>query len=865
MTRKFLIALGTLLLGLYTAPAASAQLYDRIRSDIQRELLVQQYTPDLPVKIFVAKTLEARWGVTPQDVERALKGEKEALCADRVVGSNQIAFQGECETLFQTILELTAREQAIRSVGRRLQASATSYELLVGNPPSALESVPLHLVSILRIWKPGKNTASTTGFPIRTLERWPGDDAPGIQATVAQLRSALQSIHENPAVAEEQRIAAVWRYSPGVRLVRAERAPAFPAPQPMGDASIGMELQYLGTTWDAVENALEAIWTQIPKDPASFVPPLLPEEVAYLLFPNEVFPGVRVWARVDGDLANGNPDGDVGLQWAIPLDPVTPSLLAANGPAVTPILGGTYPPSAGAVSGNPVPWEGNVVCSHPLARKGYLCRPRESPSPCREEIDPPPNTIVLTACTEKEGDRWCCGGDTLVCRQMSAEQCRNGGGEPFNAPTECVAAGCSAPSLTEHTRTIAGADVCQGLDWRTESFDPDVNCHVTVTCGGTCPKMFYGRLDPSATTLPKDANGTIAICIGDDSPIPATYRHYRELVRAYQACDKKPSYTYYCDNTLTGEEANTLCCRSEGEVFRAQCELMEQDGLIPMGGAQECAEALTDLACQPEPLGEISDECHEKWKVFEGCPQSGVPAPSGEFATLVRVPETCEESLALPDRRVLILTRTLADFDDLCAPENMTQFHNSIGNELCFLGQCIERSAERHRLTGGRTPFGVVDEAFPFDSRISPPSLLGALRAAPGEFSGPLPIYRPALLARHIDQMLCQPAGKPPVTPPVLCEFPMRRRLQFPSRMYPAMLQSLQAQSAEELLPSWRTQTLSAAIGIRYGTQMYAEYLEGIVETFTALIRSTVELLTGVRSVSFTPLLCPLGSAAPSP
>src|SRR6185503_16440480 len=67
------------------------------------------------------------------------------------------------------------------------------------------------------------------------------------------------------------------------------------------------------------------------------------------------------------------------------------------------------------------------------------------------------------------------------------------------------------------------------------------------------------------------------------------------------------------------------------------------------------------------------------------------------------------------DARVAARVRTIERQTATCTPGTETTYKNTIGNNACYLGQCVEESLELHRVTGGRSPATVGDEAFPWD------------------------------------------------------------------------------------------------------------------------------------------------------
>ena len=79
------------------------------------------------------------------------------------------------------------------------------------------------------------------------------------------------------------------------------------------------------------------------------------------------------------------------------------------------------------------------------------------------------------------------------------------------------------------------------------------------------------------------------------------------------------------------------------------------------------------------------------------------------------LPASCSDAVTNMDARAKAM---IASLPKVCTPECRSEFENTIGNNLCFIGQCIEQSWEEERIVPGRMPLNVGDEAFPWDSCI---------------------------------------------------------------------------------------------------------------------------------------------------
>lgn len=195
----------------------------------------------------------------------------------------------------------------------------------------------------------------------------------------------------------------------------------------------------------------------------------------------------------------------------------------------------------------------------------------------------------------------------------------------------------------------------------------------------------------------------------------------------------------------------------------------------------------------------------------------------------------------------------------VCGPYESAAFLNTIGNTMCYLGQCLEQNLEIHRWTGGRSPFTTEEQAFPWD-------FLTPLGLEPATFLDPPPLnqttflaYRPAALLRTLDAALCQPLGLPPTTPPTACMGEALRRLRLPGESYVDTAGDLGSQSLEQAHGYGSLQEITPGIGARVGTQVFLHYLEGAGRTFAQIVGIAADVFDEVNRIEFPPEMCPLG------
>lgn len=834
---------------------AAMPLYDRIKQTIERETGKEEIDP--PVAAFVAAVLSnPSFTITTGEVTRIVRGEGQAVCGARANASVL-----DCDALIDTVERLVEREERIRALGRSLQAIATSYELPISDLPGRALSTANDLRGIQNIWGAGTGSIkiASAGPPIRIISA----DPDTFRTLFTDIGESLETLPE------EERIAAVWRYQYGVRLVRGERAPRFPAPYIDSSSGPGTERQYLFKRWDALEEALIAVWNLLLT--ATFDPPLGTNETVYYTIPanllDETMPdNIMLWMHIDGNPAESHPFGDVGLQWSTPLEPVLPSLQSETGSF---ILGGRYPPEpAVPYDDEMVPIDGAGLCSSPTALRGYLCRPYEQVPPelrCPKPDEPvPPDTIELRHCLQPpaEGGVWCCLGSGRTCRQVkNTGSCSIFGGVSSDTPEGCSLNGCRVPKGATRV-TIAGPDTCRELTWKdAKPFDINRQCKLELRCAPSCaPGM-------DSFTLLKDGTGVVRVCVNENTSGPATYAVYRALVRAYQFCKEPPSKTPtepYRDMTI--DEATRACCRGEGEANQAVCAMMERDGMFEAGAnyegvpfnAETCAETLTHWMCsQNEMKG-----CYLSRFYPAGFPGALFGYIDGRNPS--NVPDLCTDAThgITRDPRIAAMKETIEKRDDLCDPGQVNQYKNRIGNNLCYIGQCVEQSEELHRLGGARTPATVSDELTPWDSALTG-TPLGNLLMNPPIIQGQLPTYRPGLLIRTVEQALCQLQGLPPRTPPILCAInPVRQlrehRTTGMETVFGLLTQEEQyAVSAEDLL------TLSPAIGSRIGTSLYGTYLRDATRSFAGVLTIANRLLNELTHIAFPIEMCPISPNLP--
>lgn len=215
------------------------------------------------------------------------------------------------------------------------------------------------------------------------------------------------------------------------------------------------------------------------------------------------------------------------------------------------------------------------------------------------------------------------------------------------------------------------------------------------------------------------------------------------------------------------------------------------------------------------------------------------------------------------DPRVKALKEHAENFSQVCTPATVTDYKNRIGNNLCFIGLCVEQSTELHRLTGTRATGTTQDAMAPWQEPMTG-TPLGNILTNPPLATYSFPAYRPQLLVRTLDQALCQSVGLPALTPTVLCVVEANRQLEQSRTSGVEMAISLLGQTLEQQKNVRDLTELSRGLGIRTGTELYANYLRESNRSFADIVRMADTLLNDLKSVSLPTEMCPISPGLPS-
>ncbi len=365
-------------------------------------------------------------------------------------------------------------------------------------------------------------------------------------------------------------------------------------------------------------------------------------------------------------------------------------------------------------------------------------------------------------------------------------------------------------TIGEAELTVAGADVCREIEWRIGQDQDARRCAV----------------DPDE-------------------------KSEYELVKAQQRCILKKDNPYA---GLGEEQQNAFCCRLEGEAHLVACKAMAKDGFLQDADGNPLV--IDELQVTPQICMEILrlESCEEALGRGVRCPVTRQTLTADD-ADAVREAREIED----PDKdlRIAARIRTIERQQPTCVPGTETTYKNTIGNNVCYVGQCVEESLELHRVTGGRSPATVGDEAFPWDNPDTGDALATVLRSVPAA-SPPLPSYRPQMVVKTLEDALCQLQGLPAATPPHLCAFAPSRRLALPLEDAATTVQNLIFNSEEQRDATLQTQELAAALASRIGTDMQGQYLRIGTRTLSEVVALANMLLKEAIGVKFPANMCPL-------
>lgn len=774
-----LVFIGSIAALLTTGSAHAQSLYGTMKQLTEQR--IENKMADLKMEPYLIDVIEIEDVTLTEDmIDQAMQGDLSTtdLCL------NAGGTPSKCEALEGDIRREAERVRWIRELAVDMQLITASYELNAdGYTGREDRTMTMMLQGVANIWRSGVDELISYN-PAGKIRTAVLDDPTVVDGPIGDLQGALSALRETgdsyygDQQESLQKVAsAVHRYRHGFQEVKNEGS----CDDGVGD---GTPLELLTVRWCDVEDALEDIWDELPHDSDEFDPELEPNEVA--VFPTRTLGGLNivVWMRND----------DVGIIWDIPMEPVLPGLLSLDDDVLE---YGEYDEPEKA------PLEEKSICSHPLGKRGYLCRVTEQPE-CPTETDPPVevNKIQLVGCVVEN-------------TQFPKDITESG-------PNICMIGGWREP--------LEGGNF-SGDDWSGGDDVPDQckNCNPILKCGTTwCTDWGNVR--------GKRPNGDLEIC-ASDGQIPAQYIFIKELVRAQNMCHKEPGAQEPPDDAQD-------CCSQYWMPSLAACTAMAKDGIFDETDftPDECASILTNKSCEanfgpdscsvipldPDRVQEMIDTANEEPK---SCPQARF-----EFEPRIR---SLVESFPVP-----------------CDPNCKVRYENTIGNNLCYISQCIEQSTERDRILPGRVPFVTQDQKFAWDACISEPKPIGDLAAVPGLQIANIPPYRGEQIIKEFERALCNIGGGATSPIPAECEMPDSVTFGLPLSTYASTAERALSQKQLVVSEMDAVSRSMSNVASRIGTELYLEYMNTGIRYFNDLINSLNGILQGMGDISFPTMMC---------
>jgi len=718
-----------------------------------------------------------------------------------------------------------------RQLGRDLQMIATGYESGISDYPGKGLNIIPRLPSITRIWRSANEKlitpiieTSAAGLP------YPPENKDVIEEEIETLigdRLSGDLVRwKGEQWDDSEMVAAVWKYRNGVKYIETTEEGTCNSSMENPDTE---ELMLLKKRWCAVERQLLKIHDLII-GPYTTGGKTLPQD-DFLIFPTwtDQESNIVIWVRGD----------DIGLQWNFAIEPVQPMLynkdynscIESGG---TPegchdadeeslVRGGTYPDVV------PEPEEAMGICSHPFSKNGYLCRQIEDTECNTDPVKVNAQGILLTRCSPEKFNT------SISIAPSGPDICEIGGWRS------------NIPAVENNVKDTPEKQ--SGPNPVGEEIKPSMcaSCAVDFYCANTCEGS-----ETIAFAEDKE-NGVIRLCLTDTLAemglLQSLITH--ELVHAQQMCN--------LDAKSVADLTNTVekCCAVERESYLAQCNMLAGQGILDRAGytVDECASAGANGSCESfstDGAGACSPTEIESLDMWEDISETILKGLDDGW--LEGIPTTCRETVEKlePTAQAIISSLPLA-----CTPSCIAEYENTIGNNLCFAGQCLEQSLEWQRLIPGRMPLTSGDEAYPWDSCPVEDPQYGKFFSPPALTAPHFPAYNPQRLYEELDRALCQLNGLPASSPPILCAFDPRRRLNLPVSEFIGMAQSLLEQSGEVQKPATGLLNAASGVGSRKANEFFFGYLEKSMKSFTEIMQITSTIMVDIAETQFPSVMCP--------
>ncbi len=894
--QRLLFLIGILAIALLAPLPMHAQseqttLYAKVKALVEEEIIADKAELSLErfaVGVYHDQPAQTRVGedMTPftlqkqEDALYSLQGDMPHMCGSTDTQNTY----SMCALAQNSVKSIIMRNAWHRQLGRELQMIASGYEAGIDGYPGKPVDLIAKLTGITHLWRSGSDIFSEPFTEELTRARpWPEGHEEAIEKKANDIITVLKDLRhtwtpeghvaasatvaggdeESMQEDRDEMTAAVWRYRHGVQYVidhegacaDASEVPDFP------------EDVWLRHRWCDLEDALLALQVLIQKDS---VEKGTDEHIIYPAYIDKRS-NIYLWMRED----------DIGLQWLIPIEPVqVPLYHPAYGECLESgsspfdcydaysedmfVRGGKYPrkiyggispgltseqlgsseehsdevlsdkddENAGAVV--PEPKEGEGICSHPFSKRGYLCR-----------------RIEYEACD-------------LTQRQENTLQQSGTGG--------IVLTRCEPERFKDDiSRSVSGNNICTIGGWREDAPGgqaedlPEQQADMLPGACASCAIDVHCSEDPCKNgletfTSPLRQNGVVDICIPESPKTKGTslYLLAHEIVHAQQSCAESNLQTLErIGQADGGRQDPAACCAAERPAYFVQCKLMALDGVLDKAGVtiDQCASAYANFACasadtNPDDENYVCTNDGIDPALVEKAINDGIKELTADGT--LDAPETCSDALSDPRIQSLYNSMPLA-----CKPGCEAQYQNTIGNNLCYAGQCIEEMHEWSVALPGRMALSTTDEGFPWNACELPDPNLGRFEVPPALTAPKLPPYRPERIVQLLDQELCQINGLPARTPPVLCGYDPIKRLNLPpvSLLQTASDIGLQLQQYEAT--GLGIQYGASGIGARIAGDMFTQYLDAAGRQFTDLLSVMGHMFQNVGNLKFPDAMCP--------
>lgn len=893
-------------IGLLVVPNVSAQvpIYDTIKQMVEyetaateTEIAIQRFALGVYYDFVVLTNKQNGNEVesVPFEMEKeeyvdySIQTQIERMCGTQANGLNDYFACTKAQAILRNLVD---QSTWLRALGRDLQAIASGYEAGIDGYPGKPIDIMAKFAGINHIWKAANDPFVTPILEKLTRARpWPHDESDNIEAKADEIVNEIKNLEIEWQEKKDRTelSAAMWRYRHGVEYVKDHEGEDCEQANYDLDGYLDClqeggsqescsaiwegsksdpSMVLLQLRWCPIEQKMEELIDLIQKDDVDVSPD---EQVVYPSYINQE-ENIVIWMRSD----------DVGLQWYLPMEPVQATLFHPDyGDCIESgdirgcaeqykefiIRGGKYPSKLGdeersqqpsLMGGGDVhtipedaeeadirknnavvlePELGDGICSHPFSKRGYLCR-----------------TIESTAC------------DVTAEQEDQLKQAGTGG---------IVLTRCEPERFkAEVAMRTSGSDVCDIGGWREELENPEAQsilpedtpekqpdmlpppcarCVVDIECKDECVPgdSSVARSDPEAR------NGVYDICVPNNPPNHMVYYlMMHEMTHAMQNCGQSNLESMERTGiSVEKEQGVKNCCSLEREAYFVQCKLLALDGVLEHAGItiDQCASTFANFSCSdyddnPDDDNYVctTDNVNPN-ELFTKMNES-----LGELADTLDLPETCTEALNHP--RVKAVRNSLPAS---CEPGCMQAYANTIGNNLCYAGQCIEETHERSRDIAGRIGLTTVSESFPWDSCELDDPQIGAFEAPPAITGPKFPTYRPQQIVRLLDMELCQINGLPASTPPVLCAFDPVKRLGLPPISLIESVSDLQLQPDQYDATGLGIQYSASAIASRITSDMFRLYMQPASQHFADLVNTMYDMFDQISELKFPKTMCP--------